>query len=385
MIIFLKKTFRKILAAVFSLTLINHCYTQNFPTFSSEFNVTISGLTFDAMEPFITPDGSKLFFNSLNDGVNTSLYYASRINDTLFQFEGEVSGTNLPPPHLDAVASLDSAEKFYWITTRDYPAVYENILTGSYANGNVTDMKRVYSNFYISLPGWLIMDACIDYSGINLFYCNAFFNNCQLPCYSQLGMAFRVNDTVFQKSGLSDFFLSNITDTNYLIYAPNPSSDLLELYFTRILRGTFETQICVSVRNTVAEPFSQPQVIVSHPTMFPEAATITFDKSKLYYHKKSGSLYSLFMRYRNFSSVDDNPLCDFSPLFFPNPATTDIIFNENTVFPIDITVYNVCGEIILNRRKSFAKTVDLTRVPRGVYYVKAEGGANCKFNKLIKL
>ncbi len=34
-----------------------------YPSFGSEIAVTISGLSFDAMKPFISPDGNCLFFN----------------------------------------------------------------------------------------------------------------------------------------------------------------------------------------------------------------------------------------------------------------------------------------------------------------------------------
>ena len=44
---------------------------QPYPSFGPEIDVSINGLTFDAMEPFISANGNVLFFNNLNDGVNT--------------------------------------------------------------------------------------------------------------------------------------------------------------------------------------------------------------------------------------------------------------------------------------------------------------------------
>ena len=55
-----------------------------YPVFSSEIEVIINGLSFDAMEPFISPNGNHLFFNNLNDGINTKLYYATKVNDSTF-------------------------------------------------------------------------------------------------------------------------------------------------------------------------------------------------------------------------------------------------------------------------------------------------------------
>ena len=58
-------------------------FAQN-PIYGGEKTVTINGLTFDAMEPQLSTDGNALFFNSLNDGITTSLHYAARVNDTTF-------------------------------------------------------------------------------------------------------------------------------------------------------------------------------------------------------------------------------------------------------------------------------------------------------------
>jgi hypothetical protein len=60
------------------------------------------------MEPFISLDGNTLFFNSLNSGGNTNLYYATKVNDSTFNYVGLVGGTYDPSPnHLDAVASIN--------------------------------------------------------------------------------------------------------------------------------------------------------------------------------------------------------------------------------------------------------------------------------------
>ncbi len=80
-------------------------YSQNYPSYGDEKQVVINGLTFDAMEPFISYDGSFLFFNNLNDGINTKLFIATKVNDSTFNLMGEVNGTNQttgptdPPAH----------------------------------------------------------------------------------------------------------------------------------------------------------------------------------------------------------------------------------------------------------------------------------------------
>ena len=100
----------------------------SYPSFGSEINVIVNGLFFDAMEPFISPNGNYLFFNNLNDGINTKLYYAIKVNDSTFNFIGELSGTNqMSTPHLDAVADMDVDGNFYWTSTRNYPTELENL------------------------------------------------------------------------------------------------------------------------------------------------------------------------------------------------------------------------------------------------------------------
>ena len=68
--------------------------TLGYPSFGPELEVSINGLTFDAMEPFIAANGNYLFFNNINDGADTKLFYATKVNDSTFTFVGELIGTN---------------------------------------------------------------------------------------------------------------------------------------------------------------------------------------------------------------------------------------------------------------------------------------------------
>jgi hypothetical protein len=141
-------------------------FCQTTPVFGSEIKVTINGLTFDAMEPFISLDGNTLFFNSINSGGNTNLYYAAKINDSTFNYIGLVGGCHdLSPSHLDAVASIDSINNFFWTSLRSIPNLYR----GKYLAGNVNNISKVYGTCNILTPGWIIMDAAINYQG-NLLY-----------------------------------------------------------------------------------------------------------------------------------------------------------------------------------------------------------------------
>ena len=81
--------------------------------------VTITGNGQDAMEPFLTRDGKVLVFNNSNaPTVDTNLFWATKVDDLTFQLQGEIGGVN--GPALDAVASMDLGNNFYFVSTRSY-------------------------------------------------------------------------------------------------------------------------------------------------------------------------------------------------------------------------------------------------------------------------
>ena len=277
-----------------------------YPRYGPEKEVIIDDLSFDAMEPFISPDGTTLFFNNLNDGISTKLYYATRVSDTRFTYVGELNGTNQTTiPYLDAVADLDIEGNFYWTSIRNYPTELNNLHHGIYSNGEVTDIGRVEGDFNMNTPGWLIMDHGISLDGQFLYFNNARFDNtsCVGPCETTLGIAQKNGSKSFTTLANSESILANINDTNYIYYAPCISSDNLELYYTRYLKGiiepTTELEICVAVRNTTDDIFSLPKVLFAAPIpSLVEAPTLTVDKSIMYYHRKTAGSHKIFMRER---------------------------------------------------------------------------------------
>ena len=277
-----------------------------YPSFNPEIEVTINGLSFDAMEPFISPNGDYLFFNNLNDGINTKLYYATKINDSTFNYVGEITGTNqVTTPHLDAVADMDSNDNFYWTSTRNYPNELNNLFHGTFITGNVSEIERVQGDFNMNIPGWLVMDHGISMDGQYLYFNNARFDetNCQGPCETVLGIAQKNNDSTFSKLPNSTSILQNITDANFIYYAPCISSDNLELYYTRYLKGQITSstvfEICVAVRSDSTSNFSVPKVLFSETiSNLIEAPTLTVDKNIIYYHRKTSNSHKIIMRYR---------------------------------------------------------------------------------------
>ena len=302
-----------ILTFIISLTLscsndsIENEQIQIYPTFDSEIDVTINGLTFDAMEPFISSNGNYLFFNNLNDGITTKLYYATKINDSTFNYVGELVGTNqTTAPHLDAVADMDSNGNFYWTSTRNYPTELDNLFHGTFNDGIVSDIGRVQGNFNMNIPGWLVMDHGISLNGQFLYFNNARFDdtNCQGPCETIIGIAQKDEASIFNTLPNSAEILQNINDANYIYYAPCISSDNLELYFTRYLKGQITSgtvfEICVAVRANSLSEFSIPKVLFSEVISdLIEAPTLTVDQKIIYYHRKTSDSHKIVMRYRN--------------------------------------------------------------------------------------
>jgi hypothetical protein len=118
------------------------------------------------MLSIVSPDGNYLFFNSLNDGVNTKLYDAAKVNDSTFNYIGALIRPNqtVATP-LDTAADMDANGNFYWTSTRNYPTELHNLFYGTFSAGNVTNIKRVQGNFNMNTPGWLLMDHEISLDG----------------------------------------------------------------------------------------------------------------------------------------------------------------------------------------------------------------------------
>ncbi len=275
------------LALVFCLSGCEPPYDKalDYPSFGGEVELSISGYGQDAMEPFVSADGSLLFFNSLNDGTTTSLHWAERSAEGVYDYKGEIGGVNGSGEHLDAVASMDDAGAFFWVSTRDWPAVLENLRWGSFHGGQVSDGAAVQGNFYLAEPGWLVMDAEISRDGGSLFYVNSRFDSGGLK-EAKLGLALKTAAGNFAVHGQAQSILSNLRYPEHLAYAPATSADGLELYFTRVRKGSLDTKICLALRGSADEAFSLAKVI-EIPGKLVEAPCISPDGSVLYYHKKA--------------------------------------------------------------------------------------------------
>ncbi|HOZ86246.1 MAG TPA: T9SS type A sorting domain-containing protein [Bacteroidia bacterium] len=371
---------------IFLSLFVPRTFSQSYPVFGPEIKVKIIGLSFDAMEPFISLDGNTLFFNSLNSGGNTNLYYATRVNDSTFNYVGLVSGTYDPSAnHLDGVPSLDSASNFFWVSLRNFP----NLHRGKYLAANVSGITRTFGDFNILSPGWIIMDAAISYQGNLLYYCNAYFGPTYtecigVPCKARMGVAQKVNDSTFNKLSNSEALFYNINDSNYVVYAPQVTKDGLELYYTRLLKNTTNTEICVSVRNNVNDTFSLPLVIHSNPGLLPEAASISSDKQKIYYHQKnSNGIFNICLRYRSIATGIQEQDATRRLHVYPNPAAhfinIDLVDSGEKATAI---LFSPLGQELF--KTAVDTTLDVSKLPAGIYFLKIIQAHRSWTTKLIK-
>lgn len=258
-------------------------------TFTNPEPVTILGYSQDAMEPFISLDGQYLFFNNSNDpSVDTNLFYATRIDDVTFQFRGEIAGANSTA--LDAVASMDINNKFYFVSTRSYSTTLSTIYWGDFSDGTLSNVALVPGVSKLKL-GWVNFDAGIRPDGKELYFVDGFFNGGSLPQSAVITIANRKGDH-FVRLRNSKTIMRKI-NTGGLNYAPCPTASDLEFFFTRLSSVITGPEIYTATRARKSDPFRTP-VKIAAITGFAEAPTISADGKSLYYHLKVNGVFQIY-------------------------------------------------------------------------------------------
>ena len=264
---------------------------SSFGVFTNPQPVTIEGYSMDAMEPFISPDGNYLFFNNSNSLAPTNLYYATRIDDVTWMFKGEIGGVNTQGP-LNAVPSMDMNGVFYFVSTRSYATTSSTIYSGSFSNGNVSNIAIV-QGISKDTPGDVNFDQCISPDGNTLYFDDGVFNgNGQLQ---------RASIAIAQRSANQ---FARLKDTARIMkqinkdgwnYAPDISASGLEFFFTRFdntKSGALPT-IYTAKRSKISEPFGKPKKIEAI-SGFAEAPALSPDEKSLYYHLNVSGTFQIY-------------------------------------------------------------------------------------------
>jgi hypothetical protein len=249
--------------------------------------VTILGYNSDSMEPFISRDGSILFFNNSNSSPDTNLFWATRVDDLTFQFEGEVGGVNSTA--LDAVASMDNANNFYFVSTRSYPITLSTIYRGVFSAGTVSGVALVPGVSRMK-AGIVNFDADISADGNTLYFVDgAFVTGSSVPQSTHLAIA-RRNGGAFVRDPKSDKLLHTLNKPG-LNYAVTTSASELEIFFTHF--GGISPAIYTASRTSTSKPFGKARKIEAI-TGFVEAPTISPDGKSLYYHKNDSGVFHIY-------------------------------------------------------------------------------------------
>ena len=262
-------------------------------TFGQPVRVQINGYAGNAMEPFLSRDGTTLFFNNLNSAPeNTNLHWATIINDTTFQYQGEIAGINTPD--LEGVPTLDSTGHLYFVSNRHYANTLSTLYQSDFLNGTATHIQLIAGVSKL-LAGWVNFDVEVSADGQTLYFVDAQFDQAGNPATADLVMA-KKNGTAFERWPAGNTILQSV-NTPALEYAACISADELELYFTRLpvpATAASSPEILVCSRQHQTEAFGSPQKIESI-TGFAEAPTISPGNSALYYHKKENNRFVLYM------------------------------------------------------------------------------------------
>ena len=254
--------------------------------FTNEELITIQGFTGNAMEVDITPDGQILMFNDRVEGPpdEKSMHWASRIDDTTFQYEGLVSELNTPG--VDGTPSFDEQGTLYYTSTGEY---FNNGYRTLYKA--VKDVNGIYQPELMDNEGlyqgeikWFSLDPDISNKGQYMFY--SFMMSDDAPPPAIMDIRGAVSDGQGGFTLLDNSIFANI-NTDLLEYAPTISNDGLEMYFTRADQNTATIiGIFKTTRESLSEPFEASDTPVAAISGIVEAPSFNIDETELYYHRK---------------------------------------------------------------------------------------------------
>lgn len=259
-----------------------------FGVFTNPQPLTIEGYSQDAMEPFVSPDGNYLFFNNSNSAPDTNLYYATPVDETglTFQFQGEIGGVN--STFLDAVASMDVNNTFYFVSNRSYAQTFSTIYWCTFSDGSCSGVAIVPGISKLT-PGDVNFDACISPDGSTLYFDDGVYTAGGDLLSASISMARRAGSQ-FARVENSARIMRKI-NMHGLNYAPDISKSGLEFFFTRF-EGTLPA-IYTATRAKISKPFGKPRKIEAI-TGFAEAPALSPDEKSLYYHENVNGTFVIF-------------------------------------------------------------------------------------------
>ncbi len=294
----------KILATLLLVFLLYNCEkeptitTETLSEFRNEKKVTIIGYSLDAMEPFITKNGNYIFFNNHQGSNEKELYYAEKIDDTTFEFKGEIQGVN--SSSVDGNPTMDANNNFYFISTRNLNTGIKTIYSGIFNSGTVTELHEINGSINIPTPYWINMGVEISKNGNTLLSSNAKFNIGEnFPHKGNIRLAERSGNE-FNIHANETEILSNINTDERIEYAGELSADELEVFYSQVTLSTPPIfKLYYAKREQTNGIFEKP-ISITEPfdgniNAFVEGPSLSDDAKRLYYHKLDSGIFSIFM------------------------------------------------------------------------------------------
>ena len=267
-------------------------------SFSAPTAVTITGYDGDAMEPFVSRDGTWLLFNTRNlPGDATDLQLARRIDADHFQWLGPLEGAN--SKMLDGAASLDRSGNLYFVSNRNYDHSGNTLWRGRMIGTRVVDVREIEADFTKKRLLRLNIDLEISADGQSLYFAENRWDLFRArPATSDLAIA-QLRGTRFVRDPQSAAQFAAV-NSPALEYAPDISLDQLTLYFTRLDLKRLAKQpeqafsLMVSNRPTRTASWGQPRTIAAAQGVV-EGPALSPDGCALYFHKLVNNRFGLWL------------------------------------------------------------------------------------------
>jgi Tol biopolymer transport system component len=265
---------------------------NGYGAFGAPQPVTIEGYTGSAEEPFITPDGADLLFNSSEALPSFALQLATRVNAQSFEYQGAILGEHVNEAEfLSGTPTLDEEGNLFFISNRSYSQTLSTVYTGDFAQGAVTGVRLV-AGVSGEAPGKVDFDVDVSPDGSTLYVSVGQFGPGGGPTSSSIVIYDRVG-AGFVRDPKSAKILRAVNQAGTLDYAADASSDGLELFFTAASPAVGRPpQIYRATRASTSKPFGSVERIAAI-TGFAEAPSISADGTTLYYHELLGSEFQI--------------------------------------------------------------------------------------------
>jgi hypothetical protein len=267
--------------------------------------VTILGYTGSAEVPYLTPDGNYLIFDDRTDPgtPNVKIHYAKRVNDTTFQYVGQVGNVNFPGT-INFEMTLDDHNNFYFtrIDVPPHPNGQPSLYRGVWQNGTVTGIAPVPG--LTQAPGVINQDSTPSHDGRQLIFdAWDYLHKClsyKLAVENANG-SFTVTDQSQPQLASYRQVFKNVTISNYLNQCtplPYPgmthsmlmgpvslSHSGLAVVFTVIqpTGGMPVEKYYIATRSSTSQPFGQTQTMIANGRSA-EGGSFSADDSLLYFH-----------------------------------------------------------------------------------------------------